>query len=420
MKIIKVAAREIFDSRGQPTVECTVILENECTFSASVPSGLSRGSFEAVELRDGGPRLAGKGVLRAIENIENSIAPLILNKEPNLVEADLKMIDLDGTENKMKLGANATLAVSMAVARAQAAVEELEIYEMIAVLCDYESVALPFPMFNIINGGMHATNNLKIQEFMVMPIGTQNFRSAFEATTTLVYALKKLLEENQRSTALGDEGGFASYFHDEREALDFIMAAIDNASSLQESEIGFVISLDAAASYFYDTKTNLYVLGEKRYTSDELIAFYESLANQYPIYSIEDGLSENDLQGWIKLTKKLGSKVQIVGDDIFATSADRILAGFKDTIANAAIIKPNQVGTITETLQAIQVCKDNSINTIISHRSGETDDTFIADLAVGTSAGHIKAGSCMRGERVSKYNQLLRIEDKLVFSLLDT
>ena len=343
-----------------------------------------------------------------------------MDKEPNLVDIDLKMIEMDGTENKMRLGSNAMLAVSIAVARAQAISEGLSLYELLAVLCDYESVALPFPMFNIINGGMHANNGLKIQEFMVMPIGTQNFRSAFEATTMLVYALKKLLEENQRSTAVGDEGGFASQFHDEHEALDFIMAAIDNSSGNKEADIGFVISLDAAASYFYDTKTNLYTLGEKKYTSDELIAFYESLAQQYPIYSIEDGLSENDIAGWAKLTTKLGSKVQIVGDDIFATSADRILQGVKEGVANAAIIKPNQIGTVTETLQAIQVCKDNNVNTIVSHRSGETDDTFIADLAVGTSAGHIKAGSCMRGERIAKYNQLLRIEDKLVFSLLDS
>jgi enolase len=418
MKIIKVAGREIFDSRGEPTIECVLVLENGVEVCASVPSGISRGQHEAAELRDGGSRVMGLGVQKAIEQLETIIAPELLGREPHLIEFDLKMLDMDGTENKSRLGANTMLAVSTAVAKAQALVEELEPYEFIALLCNLESVSLPFPMFNIINGGLHANNNLPIQEFLVMPVGTANFRAALEVTTELFHTLKKLLHENQRSTAVGDEGGFASQFYDVEEVFDFIMAAIDTVCTPRE-DVGFVLALDVAASRLYDSKMKIYTLGTKTFSTDELICWYESLANQYPIYSIEDGLSERDWKGWAKMTKKLSEKLQIVGDDIFATSADRILKGMEDGIANATIIKPNQIGTITETLQAIKLCKEQRMNIIVSHRSGETNDTFIADLAVGTSSGQIKAGGCMRGERMAKYNRLLQIEDQLVFSLMD-
>lgn len=418
MKIIKVIGREIYDSRGEPTIECTLVLENEVQVKASVPSGISRGQYEAAELRDGGKRLMGLSVQKAIEKLETIIAPEIIGQEPRLVEFDLKMLDIDGTEQKTKLGANTMLAVSMAMARAQAITEELELYEFIALLCNLESVSLPFPMFNIINGGLHANNKLPIQEFMVMPVGTANFRAAFEITTELVHALKKMLNENQRSTALGDEGGFASQFYDVEEVFDFIMASIDTVCGHRE-DVGFVLALDVAASQLYDKKTKSYKFGDKSFSSEELIEWYESLTNQYPIYSIEDGLSELDWKNWPKMMKQLGEKIQIVGDDIFVTSAARITQGINEGFANATVIKPNQVGTVTETLQAIKLCKEHSMNIVVSHRSGETNDTFIADLAVGTSSGQIKAGSCMRGERVAKYNRLMEIEDILVFSILD-
>lgn len=415
MKILHVIGREIYDSRGLPTVECELILEDETRIRASVPAGRSCGLGEAVTLRDK-DRILGFGVSAAIDNLQNHIAPELIGQEPNVVSMDLAMIEKDGTEDKSNFGANAMLAASIALLKAQAHVENMHVYEMVAYLCDFESVTLPFPMFNIINGGVHADNNLWIQEFMVMPIGAQSFRASLESTVKIFYTLKALLEKNNKRVALGDEGGFVPNFDDEQEALDFIMQAIELADVNNDE---FVLALDVAASEFYDSKTNKYTCNKKKFSSDSLITYYEKLSQQYPIYSIEDGLAESDYDGWKNLMKTLGEKLQIVGDDIFVTNPARILHGLEENLANAVLIKPNQIGTVTETLQAIKLCKANEVNTVVSHRSGETNDTFIVDLAVGTSSGQIKAGSCSRGERISKYNRLLRIEDTLMMSILD-
>lgn len=417
MKISKVIGREIFDSRGIPTIECDLVFENDMYVSASVPSGKSKGHYEAVELRDGGTRLMGMGVSKAIENLETIIAPLIIGKEPDLVGTDLKMIELDGTENKSVLGANAMLAASMAVCRAQAIINEMELYEFIAYLCDFESVALPLPLFNIINGGMHANNQLAIQEFMIAPIGAPNFRASMEAAVQVYAALKQLLLEQGKSTAVGDEGGFACDFSDETEALDFIMEAIEIAGST--NDIQMAIALDCAATEFYDSKSNVYLWKGQSIDASGLIDIYNQFIHAYPIFSIEDGLADTDIKGWQQLMTRFGDKLQIVGDDLFATNPERIVEGIEQNLATAAIIKPNQIGTITETLQAIKLCKNNEMNCIVSHRSGETDDTFIVDLAVGSSASQIKAGAPARGERTAKYNQLLRTEDTLAMMLME-
>lgn len=416
MKITQIIGREIFDSRGFPTVECEVILDNNHSFLASVPSGISKGSHEAVELRDGGNRLAGQGVLKAIENIEQRIAPALIGHVPNVVEMDLKMIGIDDSENKSNLGANAMLAVSYAVLRSQAALEGLETYEFITDLCNFESVSLPIPLINIINGGQHADNNLIIQEYMVAPKGQQTIRGALESVAGLFYELKDLLRKLGKSTLVGDEGGFAPDFNNEREALDTIMQAMGNTQKKYGHE--FVIALDAASNFFYNQSTKTYDMHGKKYTTDELIEWYTQLTKEYPLFSIEDGLHENDWEGWSQLTATLGESVQIVGDDIFTTDPEKITIGIEKKAANAVLIKPNQIGTVTETLQAIHVCKDYGMNTIVSHRSGETEDTFIADLAVGTSSGQIKTGGYSRGERMAKYNRLLRIEDRLTLSAL--
>ncbi|MCK5632875.1 phosphopyruvate hydratase [bacterium] len=417
MKVTQIIGREIFDSRGFPTVECEIVLDGTHGVIASVPSGASKGKHEAVELRDGQKRLDGKGVTKAITNIEEIIAPALIGQEPNVVEADLKMIALDGTENKSKLGANAILPVSIAMLRAQAAIENLETYELIAGLCELETIALPIPLINIINGGMHADNNLAIQEFMVVARGQQSVRGSIEATSLLFYELKNLLKKKNLSTLVGDEGGFAPNFRNEYEALDTLMEAINSVEKKHNQ--GFVIAIDAAANSFYNEKTKLYELNNKKYSSDEMIAWYEKLAKDYPLFSIEDGLYEEDWDGWAKLTQKLGADVQIIGDDLFTTNQNRIVTGLEKGASNAVLIKPNQIGTITETLQAISLCKEHELNTVVSHRSGETEDTFIVDLAVGTNSGQIKIGGLTRGERTAKYNQLLRIEDRLTRSAME-
>lgn len=416
MKISKVIAREIYDSRGLPTVECDLVLDNDVVVTASAPSGSSRGSFEAVELRDGGERLLGQGVLKAIENIETIIAPALVGKEPDVVGMDLKMIEMDGTENKSNIGANAMIAASMAVCRAQALANDMELYEFIALLCDFEAVTLPFPMFNMINGGAHANNDLMIQEFMVIPIGAQSFRGSIEAGVTIFQHLKKILIEQGKSTAVGYEGGFAPMLEDEQEALDLLMEAVER-SGIDSGDV--VFALDVAASQFYNPTKKMYDWKGQFVSSEELIGVYKQLAEHYPLYSLEDGLADNDLEGWKNLMDTLGEKLQIIGDDIFATHSQRIIMGIENNLMHGVIIKPNQVGTVTETLQAIKLCKANDINIIASHRSGETEDMFIADLSVGASAGQIKAGGCSRGERMAKYNHLLRIEDELTRTLLD-
>lgn len=417
MNIERIVAREIFDSRGMPTIECDMTLEEGIFVTASVPSGASKSDEEAVELRDGGKRLLGMGVTHAVDVIERVIAPHLIGKEPDLVTTDVLMLELDGTSNKAKLGANSILAVSTAVLKAQAAVEGLETHEMIAHVCGFESIALPLPMFNMINGGMHAHNKLHIQEFLAVPVDVPSFRAAMESAVTLRHELEGLLLKNDRLIAVGDEGGFAGDFKSDTEALDFLMDAIELAQ--KKIKGSFVLAIDVAASQLYDHKKKKYMLGSKSLSSEQMIAYYEKLTKNYPLYSIEDGLSEHDWQGWKDMTQALMSKVQLVGDDIFATNPELIWKGIEQQVATAAIIKPNQIGTITETLQAIKLCKEYDMNVIVSHRSGETNDPFIADLAVGVSAGHIKAGGLSRGERMAKYNHLLRIEDELVASMFN-
>lgn len=415
MKIKKVLAREIFDSRGLPTLECEITLEDDFVVRASVPSGASKGPYEAMVLLDGGDRLLGYSVQKAIEKVEQVIAPLLIGTEPNVVQTDLQLIELDGTPRKEKLGANAMLAVSYAVCRAQAYAEGLELFELIAAISEAGTVSIPYPLFNLVNGGMHADNNLPIQEILVMPIGAKSFRQGLEFTVHLFYMFKEILEASGRRTLVGDEGGFAPMVNDAREVLDMLMEAMIALDADDE----FHIALDVAASMLYDPKTKLYQWADDQYTTDQMIVYYAELLKNYPIYSIEDGLGYHDKEGWKRMTATLGEHIQIVGDDLFATHPERIAEGIEQGLANAAIIKPNQVGTVTQAIQALQLCHQYGIGTIASHRSGETADTFIADFAVGTSVGQIKAGGCSRGERMAKYNQLLRIEDLLVLDLLE-
>lgn len=415
MKITKIIGREIYDSRGMPTLECELFLEEGYSVTSSVPSGTSKGQFEAKELRDA-KRLGGHGVAVAIENLENIIAPALIGQEPEAITMDLHMIELDGTTDKSKLGANTILAASMCVFRAQSLIAGVEPYELAGHLCDFNSVSLPFPMFNVLNGGVHADNGLMIQEIMVIPVGAQSFRDSMEGGFVVNQELKQVLKEKKRSTLVGDEGGFAPVCTDEEEALDIMMLAIERAQ--QKTGLRYVLALDVAASQFYDYEKQTYRWHEQTKTTQELIDWYEKLANTYPLYSIEDGLADTDFDGWKELTRRLGEKILIIGDDLFATNQHRIVQGIEQGLATGVVIKPNQVGTVTETLQAIKLCKAYDLQAIVSHRSGETNDTFIVDLVVGCSVPYIKAGGFSRGERMAKYNQLMRIEDFLMFSLL--
>ena len=354
----------------------------------------------------------GQGVLKAVNIIDQIIGPALIGKEPSVIRMDELLRDLDGTENKSNLGANTLLAVSIAVCKAQALVEEVHVYEVIAYLCGYDLVSLPYPMLNVINGGLHASNNLRIQEFMIMPVGLSTFHGAMEAGVMLFQTLKQILHQHGFSTAVGDEGGFAPDLDYDTQALDFIMEAIDTIQHNFEGTI--MLALDVAASQFYNPQTGMYNWHGKMMTSDQMIEWYIQLVEKYPLYALEDGLSEQDIEGWQKLTTALGSKIQIVGDDIFVSNSQRIYDGIEENIANTVVIKPNQVGTVTECLQSIKLCKEYNRSVIISHRSGETNDTFIADVAVGTSAGQIKTGGLSRGERLAKYNALLEIEDELL------
>ena len=412
MKIEQVIGREIYDSRGHPTLECELVLDEGLHVIASVPSGMSKGPYAAAELRDK-KRLMGLGVNKAIESLEDNIAPILIGHKPSVVELDLAMIEADGTENKSHLGANAMLAASIAVCRAQAAIDGVPLYDLIAYLCNYNSVSIPFPMFNVINGGAHSDSTLPIQELMIIPVDQRTFRSAIEESITTFHAIEKLLQKKGKQVGIGDEGGFSADFKAEYEALDVLSEA------LEQSQGKFVIALDLAANQLYDSKTKKYQWYKKKLSRDELIARYVDLVDKYPILSIEDGIDAADWDGWSLLMNTLGDTVQIVGDDLFATNVQRVALGVEDGLANAVVIKPNQVGTVTEALQAVKFAKDNGWNVIASHRSGETNDSFIVDLAVGISADYIKAGGCCRGERLSKYNQLLRIEDTLQRSLLE-
>lgn len=418
MKIERIIGREIYDSRGWPTLQCEIFLENKQSVTGSVPSGASVGAHEAIELRDGGSRLYGKGLLKSIQNLERVLAPQFIGKEPNAVEMDMHILEIEGTDDKSFLGANTTLALSMALYKAQALIEGIELFELIAYIIDSETVTLPFPLLNVINGGAHADNNLRMQECIIFPVGAPTFRSGFEACTIVYHELYALLRSKNLSTNVGDEGGFAPNFDSDTQALDFLTEAIDRAH--KQHNVTCVIALDVAASQFYNADTGLYDWYGKQVSNQELIAYYEKLVAQYPIYSIEDGLNEDDWIGWQQMTQALSNKIQIVGDDLFVTDIDRITQGINNKAATSVIIKPNQRGTVTEALQAVKLCQDAQLNTIISHRSGDTEDTFIADLAVGTSAGQLKAGACCRSEHLAKYNRLLAIEDILNWSLIDS
>lgn len=417
MKITRIVAREIYDSRGNPTIECELVLDNEKMVRASVPAGASVGRHEAHELRDGGKRLSGKGVTKAVESVEREIAPALLGRELNAPELDQVLIALDGTTNKKKLGANAMLAVSIALYRAQAVQEDAELYELLAWVFGHEMVSLPIPMFNVINGGAHADNRLRIQEFMIVPLGSASYKEALEQGVVFAKELAVHVKKMGKSIVYGDEGGLACDFEDEIDAMNAIMEVI--VALEKKTKQAFGIALDVAASQFYDTKKQAYAWGKEMVHAADLIEFYQQLVAHYPIYSIEDGLAEDDWKGWVAMTQALGSQAQLVGDDIFVTNMKRIVQGLELKAANAVLIKPNQIGTVTETMQTIQFCKERGLNTIVSHRSGETCDSFIADLAVGTAAGQIKAGGCCRGERMSKYNRLLTIEDRLMRTLME-
>ena len=413
-KIVDIKGREVLDSRGNPTVEADVLLDNGIIGSACAPSGASTGSREALELRDGDKsRYLGKGVLKAVANINGPIRDLLLGKDPVDQKAlDHAMIALDGTENKGSLGANAILAVSLAAAKAAAQDQDLPLYAHIANLNGTPGVySMPVPMMNIINGGEHADNNVDIQEFMVQPVGAKTFSDALRMGTEIFHHLKAVLKARGLNTAVGDEGGFAPNLASNEDALKVISEAIANAGYTLGTDV--TLALDCAASEFYeDGKYNL--SGEGQVFSSEGFAEYlKGLTQRYPIISIEDGLDESDWDGWKILTDKIGEKVQLVGDDLFVTNTKILKEGIDKKIANSILIKFNQIGTLTETLEAIQMAKAAGYTAVISHRSGETEDSTIADLAVGTSAGQIKTGSLCRSDRVSKYNQLLRIEEQL-------
>ncbi|MNB54509.1 phosphopyruvate hydratase [Pseudomonas germanica] len=413
-KIVDIKGREVLDSRGNPTVEADVLLDNGIIGSACAPSGASTGSREALELRDGDKsRYLGKGVLKAVANINGPIRDLLLGTDPSDQKAlDHAMIKLDGTENKATLGANAILAVSLAAAKAAAQDQDLPLYAHIANLNGTPGVySMPVPMMNIINGGEHADNNVDIQEFMVQPVGAQSFSEGLRMGTEIFHHLKAVLKARGLSTAVGDEGGFAPNLASNEDALKVISEAVANAGYKLGTDV--TLALDCAASEFYeDGKYNLSGEGQV-FTAEGFADYLKGLTERYPIISIEDGLDESDWAGWKILTDKIGEKTQLVGDDLFVTNTKILKEGIDKKIANSILIKFNQIGTLTETLEAIQMAKAAGYTAVISHRSGETEDSTIADLAVGTSAGQIKTGSLCRSDRVSKYNQLLRIEEQL-------
>jgi enolase 1/2/3 len=410
--IVDVHGREVLDSRGNPTVEAEVTLETGVRGRAIVPSGASTGAHEAVELRDGDPeRYMGKGVLRAVENVNTRIADAVRGFEAReQLDIDRTMIELDGTPNKRELGANAILAVSMAAARAAAEENHMPLWRYLAQ--GGEADLLPVPMMNILNGGRHAPNNVDIQEFMVMPIGAESFGEGLRMGVEVFHSLKKVLSDQGKSTAVGDEGGFAPDLASNEEAVEVILRAVEAAGYRPGEDI--VLSVDAAASEFYEDGEYVFrwSSGERRDAAG-MVEFWREWLDKYPIPTLEDPLDENDWPGWKVLTEELGSRAQIVGDDIFVTSVDRLEQGIRDGIANAILIKVNQIGTLTETLETMRVAGEAGYRCVISHRSGETEDTFIADLAVATGAGQIKTGSASRTDRISKYNQLLRIEEQL-------
>ena len=405
--IKSVKAREILDSRGNPTIEVDVALSDGAFGRAAVPSGASTGAFEAAELRDGGERYLGKGVHQAAANIEKLIAPRVVGQNPFEQQViDKLMIEIDGTQNKSKLGANAILGVSLAVARAAANSKKLPFYTFIG---GSDANLLPVPMMNILNGGAHADTNVDIQEFMIAPIGAQTFGESLQWGAEIYHALKSVLKKRGLATSIGDEGGFAPNLESNRAALDLIVEAIGKAGYKPKEEIA--LAMDVAATEFF--KDGKYEFEGSQLSSDEMISYYKSLVDSYPLVSIEDPLSEDDWAGWIQITKDLGNQVQLVGDDLFVTNPERLAKGIKNGAANALLVKVNQIGTLTETLDAVKMAHDAGYRSMMSHRSGETEDTTIADLAVAANCGQIKTGAPARSERVAKYNQLLRIEEEL-------
>lgn len=417
LMIEKVIGREILDSRGNPTVEAEVILVDGSMGRAAVPSGASTGAFEAVELRDGDKsRYLGNGVKKAVENINNTIASALKGMDAsNQTELDAAMIKLDGTSNKGKLGANAILGVSLAAAKAVANSLRIPLYRYIGGV---NAKTLPVPMMNIINGGKHADSSLNIQEFMIMPVGAKTFSQAVEQSATVFHTLKKLLKNDGYVTAVGDEGGFAPKFNSDTEALDYIVKAIESAGYSPGED--FYIAIDAAATEMYEEAKKagregdylFWKSGEYK-TVDQMVDFWDDICKRYPVISLEDGLNEEDWEGWKKLTERLGNKIQLVGDDLFVTNTERIKRGVEGDISNSVLIKVNQIGTLTETLDSIEMAKNNKWTAVVSHRSGETEDVTLADIAVATNAGQIKTGAPSRTDRVAKYNQLLRIEQEL-------
>ncbi len=412
--IIGCHAREILDSRGNPTVEVDVYLEDGTMGRAAVPSGASTGEHEALELRDkDASRYLGKGVTKAVDNVNTVITPALFEKDLNAlnqVELDKFMIELDGTEDKSHLGANAILGVSLATCKAAASFCDLPLYQYIGGV---NSKLLPVPQMNILNGGSHADNNVDLQEFMILPVGAPNFKEALRMGTEVFHNLKSVLKKKNYNTSVGDEGGFAPNLNSNEEALQVIIEGIQKAGYKPGEDV--LLGLDPAASEFYDEKEKVYNLKaeNKKLNSEEMIGFYENLINKYPIISIEDGLAQDDWDGWVKMNQKLGKRIQIVGDDLYVTNIKRLEKGIQLKATNSILIKLNQIGTVTETLDAIEMAKKAGFTAVVSHRSGETEDTTIADFVVATNAGQIKSGSASRTDRVCKYNRLMRIEEEL-------
>ena len=410
MKIQRVHAREVLDSRGLPTVEVEVTLKNGVVGRATVPSGASTGVHEAVELRDGGKRYLGKGVARAVSHVNDKIGPRLRGKEARDQAAiDQIMIDMDGSPNKGKLGANAVLGVSLAVAHAQARAQNLSLYRYLGGAM---AKTLPVPMLNVLNGGAHADNNVDVQEFMVVPYGLRSFADALRSAAEIFQTLKKVLHDRGLSTSVGDEGGFAPRVKSNAEAIELLLEAITQAGYQAGRQVG--LALDVASSEFYDDGGYVFKKsdGQKR-SRDDMIKLYEDWVRQYPIVSIEDGFAEDDWEGWRMMTQALGKKIQLVGDDLFVTNKIRLKQGIDTGVANSILVKVNQIGSLSETLDTMKLAKEAGYTTVMSHRSGETEDVTIADLAVATNAGQIKTGAPCRGERTAKYNQLLRIEEEL-------
>ena len=408
-EIVEVVGREVLDSRGNPTVEVEVVLDSGATGRAIVPSGASTGEYEAVELRDGGSRYLGKGVLRAVENVNNIIAQVVIGMDATNQRAlDNALIELDGTENKSRLGANAMLGVSLSVAHAAASELELPLYRAIG---GPHAHVLPVPMMNVINGGAHADNNVDLQEFMIMPVGAPSFREAVRWGVETYHTLKKVLADRGLSTAVGDEGGFAPNLSSNEAAVAILVEAIEKAGYTPGTDIA--IALDPAMSELYRDGA-YHLTGEgKVFTAPQMVEWWASLVDRYPIVSIEDGMAENDWSGWAQMTAALGSRIQLVGDDLFVTNTRRLQMGIDQSVANSVLIKVNQIGTLSETLDTVELATRHSYTSVMSHRSGETEDSTIADLAVATNCGQIKTGAPARSDRVAKYNQLLRIEEML-------